>query len=42
MAYADTTEEYGKNYNQIIDWETGIATWTSHPERIMINGEWEN
>ena len=42
MAYADTTEEYGKNYNLIIDWETGIATWTSHPERIMINGEWEN
>ena len=42
MAYADTTEEIGKNYNQIIDWETGIATWTSHPERIMINGEWEN
>jgi len=42
MAYADTTEEYGKNYNQIIDWETGIATWTSQPERIMIAGEWEN
>ena len=42
MAYADTTEEIGKNYNLISDHTLGLAHWTSHPERIMINGEWEN
>ena len=41
-AFADTTTEIGKNYNLISDHTLGVAHWTSHPERIMINGEWEN
>ena len=41
-AFADTTTEIGKNYNQIIDWETGVAVWTSQPERILVGDTWQN
>jgi hypothetical protein len=32
---------YGSNYDLIEDFNTGEATWTSHPERIM-DGTWKN
>jgi hypothetical protein len=42
IVYAQVVETKGQNYDLIEDFTIGKAKWTSHPERIMINGEWEN
>lgn len=42
LVYAQVVETTGQNYDMIEDFTTGQAKWTSHPERIMVNGEWEN
>jgi len=33
--------EVGQNYDTITN-EDGSITWTSHPERILVNNEWQN
>jgi hypothetical protein len=42
LVYAQVIETTGQNYDLIENYNIGEAKWTSHPERIMINGEWEN
>ena len=42
VAFAQVVETTGQNYDLIEDFTIGEAKWTSHPERIMVNGEWEN
>lgn len=37
MAFA----EVGKNYDTVTN-EDGTITWTSHPERILVDNEWQN
>lgn len=39
LAQVETT---GENYDLIENFQTGEATWTSHPERIMIGDDWKN
>ena len=43
-AYAQTTTitTTGQNYDLVEDHINGIATWTSHPERIMVDNSWQN
>ncbi len=33
--------EVGQNYDTVIN-DDGSITWTSHPERILVNNEWQN
>ncbi len=33
--------EVGKNYDTVTN-EDGSITWTSHPERILVDNEWQN
>ena len=42
VAFGQVVETNGQNYDLIEDFTIGEAKWTSHPERIMVNGEWEN
>ena len=42
LVYAQTVTTKGNNYDLIEDFTIGEAKWTSHPERILVNGEWEN
>ncbi len=42
LVYAETVTTKGNNYDLIEDFTIGEAKWTSHPERIMVNGQWEN
>ena len=42
IAFADVVETKGQNYDLIEDFTIGEAKWTSHPERIMVGGNWEN
>ena len=43
-SYAQTTTiiTTGQNYDLVEDHINGIATWTSHPERIMVDNSWQN
>jgi hypothetical protein len=41
VAFGETVETKGENYDLIEDFTLGEATWVSHPDRIM-NGQWEN
>ena len=39
---AQVVETQGENYDLIENFNIGEASWQSHPDRIMINGQWEN
>jgi len=41
-AYAEIIETKGSNYDVTENTITGEAIWSSHAERIMMNGEWQN
>jgi len=41
-AYAQVVETKGQNYDLVDDIENKKIHWNNHPDRILVNGEWEN
>ena len=42
IAFAEIIEYKGENYTIETDTETGENIWSSHVNRIMVDGDWEN